>query len=96
MDFRHVIWSLVRKPGAFQRYVYRDDLFPTVTFRRAYDALQTPHRGTKGDLDDLRILHLAATTMESEVEAVLQLLLEEDARIDLDTVKAVSVKIVVG
>jgi len=88
VDYRHVIWSLVRKPGAFQRYVYRDDLFPTVTFRRAYDALQTPHRGTKGDLDYLRILHLAATTMESEVEAALQLLLEGNARIDVDTVKA--------
>jgi len=88
VDYRHVIWSLVRKPGAFQRYVYRDDLFPTVVFRRAYDALQTPHRGTKGDLDYLRILHLAATTMESEVEAALHLLLEENARIDVDTVKA--------
>jgi RHS repeat-associated protein len=40
IDYRHVIWSLVRKPGAFARYVYRDELFPTVTFRRAYDAIQ--------------------------------------------------------
>ena len=75
-------------PGAFQRYVYREDLFPTVTFRRAYDSLQTPHRGTRGDLDYLRILHLAATTMESEVEAALVLLLEHGARIDVDAVKA--------
>ena len=88
VDYRHVIWSLVRKPGAFQRYVYREDLFPTVTFRRAYDALQTPHRGTRGNLDYLRILHLAATTMESEVEAALVLLLESGARIDVDAVKA--------
>jgi len=79
---------LSRRSAPFQRYVYRDDLFPTVVFRRAYDALQTPHRGTKGDLDYLRILHLAATTMESEVEAALHLLLEENARIDVDTVKA--------
>lgn len=35
IDYRHVIWSLVRKPGAFAAYRYREDLFPTVTFRRA-------------------------------------------------------------
>ena len=28
IDYRHVIWSLVRKPGAFAQYRYRDDLFP--------------------------------------------------------------------
>ena len=32
IDYRHSIWSLVRKPGAFAHYRYRDDLFPTLTF----------------------------------------------------------------
>ena len=41
IDYRHLIWSLVRKPGAFANYRYHDDLFPTLTFRRAYDALAT-------------------------------------------------------
>ena len=36
---RHVIWSLVRKPSAFARYRYREELLPSLTFRRAYDAL---------------------------------------------------------
>jgi hypothetical protein len=40
IDYRHVIWSLVRKPGAFARYRYREELFPSETFRRAYDALR--------------------------------------------------------
>ncbi len=59
VDYRHIIWSLVRKPGGFARYVYRADLFPSPTFRRAYDAIQTPHCGMKGDIEYLRILHLA-------------------------------------
>ena len=29
IDYRHIIWSLVRKPGAFARYRYREHLFPT-------------------------------------------------------------------
>ena len=39
IDYRHVIWSLVHKPGAFARYRYREELFPTQAFREAYDAL---------------------------------------------------------
>jgi hypothetical protein len=88
IDYRHVIWSLVRKPGAFARYVYRDEMFPTVTFRRAYDAIQTPHHGTKGDLEYLRLLHLAASTLEADVEAALQLLLADGKAITSDAVKA--------
>ena len=40
VDYRHVIDSLVRKPGAFARYRFREHLFPTMTFRLAYDALK--------------------------------------------------------
>jgi hypothetical protein len=52
-------WSLVQKPAAFSRYVYRDELFPSLVFRRAYDAIQS-HHGTSADLEYLRILFLAA------------------------------------
>lgn len=72
IDYRHLIWSLVRKPGAFARYRYRDELFPTVTFRRAYDALQA---AGKKDVEYLRLLHLAASTMQADVEAGVDLLL---------------------
>jgi hypothetical protein len=89
VDYRDVIWSLVRKPGAFARYKYRDDLFPTATFRAAYDALcAAPHRGIGADVDYLRILHLAASTMESEVEAALELLLSEGTVPTPDQAKA--------
>jgi hypothetical protein len=75
IDYRHVIWSLVRKPGAFARYRYREDLFPSLTFRRAYDALVRA-RGDRADIEYVRILHLAASTMESAVESALKQLLE--------------------
>jgi transposase len=74
IDYRHVIWSLVRKPGAFARYKYREALFPTLTFRRAYDAL-LERRGSAADLEYVRILHLAASTSETAVEAALEELL---------------------
>jgi Mu transposase-like protein len=79
VNYRHVIWSLVQKPGAFARYRYRDDLYPSMTFRKAYERLQQRWLGTQGDAAYLRILHLAASTLESEVQAALELLLEEGA-----------------
>ena len=86
VNYRHVIGSLVRKPGAFARYRFREQMFPTMTFRLAYDALKR-WRGERTDVEYLRILHLAATTMESTVDSALALLLEAGEPFDYATVK---------
>src|SRR5216684_5308445 len=86
IDYRHVIWSLVRKPGAFAAYRYRDDLFPTTTFRLAYDRLVSSGV-QRADRDYVRILHLAASTSESEVETALVLLLEASTLPCFDAVR---------
>jgi transposase InsO family protein len=86
IDYRHVIWSLVRKPGAFARYRYREELFPSLTFRRAYDALCARPTG-RADIEYVRILHLAASTMEAVVEASLATLLASGEEFDYARVK---------
>ena len=75
INYRHIIASLVRKPGAFANYHYRESLFPTLHFRNAYDKLIKTHpaNGTK---QYLQILHLAAVNSESEVESAITILLE--------------------
>ena len=88
IDYRHVIWSLVRKPGAFARYRYQEELFPTMTFRRAYDALRS-HRGQRADVEYVRVLHLAASTMESRVETALDELLDRDEPFDYASVRSI-------
>ena len=88
IDYRHLIWSLVRKPGAFARYRYREGLFPTVVFRQAYDALLTRH-GSRADVEYVRILHLAASTSERAVETTLTALLAHGTLRDYVQVKAV-------
>jgi transposase len=87
IDYRHVIGSLVRKPGAFARYKFREDLFPSLVFRRAYDALQN-FRGDRADVEYVRILKLAAETFEVEVEVALQELLRGHAPFDYSAVEA--------
>ena len=86
VDYRHIIGSLVRKPGAFARYRFREQLFPTMTFRLSYDALKR-WRGDRADVEYVRILHLSATTMESTVDSALALLLEAGDPFDYGTVK---------
>jgi len=70
IDYRHIIHSLVRKPGAFRRYAFRESLFPTLEFRRAYDALLTAD-DARADFEYVRILHLAASDGEQAVHSVL-------------------------
>jgi hypothetical protein len=89
IDYRHVIWSLVRKPGAFARYRYREELFPTLVFRRAYDAL-VARRGERADIEYVRILHLAAGTLEATVEKALAQILDAGTELDYAAVKAIA------
>ena len=86
INYRHVIDWLVRKPGAFENYRYREDLFPTSRFRMAYDALRetAPSRASR---EYLAILELAARENEDLVDNALQALLEEERGISAQAVK---------
>lgn len=88
IDYRHLAWSLVQKPGAFARYRYREDLFPSLVFRRAYDALAAAHVERIADLHYVRILHLAAGTSQAAVEAFLATKLDAGLPIDSEEVRA--------
>ena len=88
IDYRHIIASLVRKPGAFARYRFREELFPTLTFRTAYDALGRTH-GERADVEYVRLLHLAATTNERQVAATLRARLDAGDPCDYASVLAV-------
>jgi transposase len=85
INYRHVIGWLVRKPGAFENYRYRDDMFPSSRFRMAYDVLspgvsvsgQGSATGAAGTKEYLKILELAATQTEEGVDEALRVLLGE-------------------
>ena len=76
----------MRKPGAFAHYRYHDDLFPSLVFRQWYDRL-VARMPTRADREYVRILSLAATTSEPDVEAALHLVLESAAVPLFDTVR---------
>jgi len=78
INYRHVIDSLLRKPGGFRNYRYRADLFPREVFRQAWDFLNEHLPPRRADLTYLRILKQAAFGLEADVAQALTLLLEQN------------------
>jgi hypothetical protein len=77
---------LVRKPGAFEHYRYRKDLFPTHRFRIAYDELKRRNANRAGK-QYVKILYLAARENEAAVDGVLRQLIEEERTISYEAVE---------
>jgi hypothetical protein len=89
IEYRHIIGWLVRKPGAFENYRYRRDLFPSSRFRVFYDGLTGRHTALKAAKEYLAVLYLAATEGESLVEQALECLLDIGSPISASEVKMV-------
>jgi len=88
IQYRHIIDWLVRKPGAFENYRYRDDLFPTTRFRIAYDYLQK-HNHYRASKEYTQLLHLAAMESEEGVDNALRILFETGKTISLKAVESI-------
>jgi len=86
INYRHIIDWLVRKPGAFENYRYRESLFPTSNFRIAYDLLKE-QKPTQANKEYLHILYLAAYEGETQVNEALKCLIEGEARISSNAIK---------
>lgn len=86
IQYRHIIDSLIRKPGAFEDYKYKSDMFPTSYFRMAYDILKE-QSGSRANKEYLKILHLAAKENEDLVNSSLRLLIDSGERISPEYVE---------
>lgn len=71
INYRHMIDQLERKPGAFENYRYREEMFPGSYFRLAYDELKKRHVPLQATKEYLKILRMAAKESETVVSAAL-------------------------
>ena len=71
IDYRHIIDTLVKKPGAFANYRYCQEMFPSTIFRLAYDRLKDD-KNQSADPEYLAILKLAADEGQTKVENILR------------------------
>jgi len=88
IQYRHIIDWLVRKPGAFENYRYREALFPTHRFRMAYDWINE-HHPSRCNREYLEILHLAAKRNEAGVDYALGVLIDGEEPITSEAVERI-------
>ena len=87
IDYRHMVENLKRKPGAFARWVFRDDVFPRAIYRQTWEALsaQLPERQACKTI--VGLLSLAADGHEATLAHELE---ELHARGELPDVDALT------
>ena len=88
INYRHIIDSLVRKPGAFANYQYREEMFPTSQFRMAYDMLRDAHSEDVADKMYVRILELAARESQEAVIDSLRHLIAASEAITVERIRS--------
>ncbi len=88
IEYRHVIKWLVRKPGAFENYRYKDDMFPTTRFRMAYDYLKE-NKPARANKEYLKILFHAAKETEAGVDEALRKLFDDGQIISAEAVESI-------
>jgi len=87
INYRHIIDILVRKPGAFEHYCYKDDMFPGIQFRIAYDLLRDSLGIKRGNREYLKILDLAAKENETLVHEILRYLINQEKELSFKAVQ---------
>jgi hypothetical protein len=88
IDYRHIIDVFVTKPGAFDHYRYRAELFPTHYYRLAYDSLASGRSTKERAKEYLRILKLAADHGEKLVEQSIKIIIDHDEELTSKSVEA--------
>ena len=89
VDYRHLIGALVRKPQAFRRSVFHDELFPRPVFRRAWERLDQRLEPRRACRIYVGLLHLAAMHgCEAALAEHLAAVLDADGTPDLEAARA--------
>jgi len=87
IDYRHIIDWLVRKPGAFENYRYKEDLYPSSWFRIAYDWLRS-NMALQANKHYVKILYYAAKEGQTVTESAIRYLVEHDKELTALNIKA--------
>jgi hypothetical protein len=85
IDYRHLVGALKRKPGAFARWVLRDDAFPRAVYRQTWERLAAQRPEREACKTIVGLLALAADGHEAQLAQELAQLIELNLLPDLMT-----------
>jgi len=77
INYLHIMPGLIRKPQAFRNYIFRDNLFPSEEYRRAWVLLNIQLDGHTACKEIVKILKLAADGYQKQVTEELRKHLRE-------------------
>lgn len=83
IDYRHLVGALKRKPGAFARWVLRDDAFPRQVYRQTWERVSQAWPERQACKTMVGLLVLAAEGHEAQLANELQQLIDLDQLPDL-------------
>jgi hypothetical protein len=90
VHYRLCVASLIQKPGAFARLVYRDDLHPSLTFARTWERLRERLGEYVACRTYVRLLYLAHQhACEAALGVVLERMLQDDVLPDAEELRRV-------
>lgn len=73
IDYRHLVGQLLKKPGAFNNYIYKEEMYPTFAFRQTWERLVKELGSRNACREYVAILKEAAyEERESRVNAYLE------------------------
>ncbi len=78
INYLHVIPELSRKPQAFRNYIFRNDLFPSEEYRRAWALLNSQNDDRTACKEMVKILKLAADGYQGQIADELKKQLREN------------------
>ena len=87
INYQHIIKHLIRKPGAFKNYKYRDFMFPNNKYRELYCGLERCFGERRRDREYLEILLLASKEGEKKVIGIVEKLLNTSVSVTSDRIK---------
>lgn len=87
VNYRHIIESLRRKPGAFANCQYKDQLFPSEIYFIAYELFKSKYTELRADKEYLEVLYFAFKYGEDKVALILQEIIDAGTLLSIDTVK---------
>lgn len=88
IDYRHLVAALKRKPGAFARWVLRDEVFPRPVYRHTWERLSARLSEREACKTIVGLLVLAADGHEAQLADELEQLIELDQLPDLLALEA--------
>ena len=89
IDYRHVIHSLIKKPGAFRWCQYRDELLPNDTYRQIWKHIEASETQRTASKLMLRLLKLAADYVcEEALSAYVMGLIKQDKPLLIEAIES--------